>query len=564
MRTYEELKTEIELAITDRDAGRVRAVGSEAERLGSIHGAALVRYAKGYVAEQAGDFKQALTSYDEAIALYHSCDERAGEADAAVLSGNILAMTAVFPAALERYYRVRALYHELGGTYGEARCVGNMGNVYFALGEFDQALEHHRQALAVHEESNNVLGAACVMSNIGNVSFATGDYPQALEWYRRAEAALEQLGDHASVATIVGNLGNVFAESGDPQRALEQFQKALELHREVGDRDGVATVTGNIGNLLSTSGDHAQALQYLERAFILHGELGDQAGMARANGNMISALIAMGRFDEAEERLRVHGTLETDDPVVLSGQHVHRALFAERRGDHDTANHELHEALEIATACGARSQNADVHERLRALARVRGDFAGYVEHNEEYLRIAEEIRGKTTIQRLATLEADRSMEAERREREKERAVLYSTLPKNIADRIVHGEAVTGDHYPHAAVLFADIVEFTTHSASLDPGDIVMFLDDLFATFDEITAHHGIVKIKTMGDSYICFKGDGTAEENARAVADAAIEIRHTVAMWPATSASEKSPVEFRLGAHIGPVTAGVIGKQRLQ
>jgi class 3 adenylate cyclase len=199
------------------------------------------------------------------------------------------------------------------------------------------------------------------------------------------------------------------------------------------------------------------------------------------------------------------------------------------------------------------------HELLRDLAQKRNDFAGYIEHNKEHQRITEEIRGKEATQRLAMMEAERKMEGERRERDKERALLYGALPESVATRILRGEKVTGDHFEHAAVLFIDVASFTTHTATMQPGDVVLLLEDLFSRMDNICDQHGAVKIKTIGDSYMCFRGDGAEAENALSIARVALDVARTPFTWP-----DGSPLIVRMGAHIGAATAGVIGTQRLQ
>ena len=71
------------------------------------------------------------------------------------------------------------------------------------------------------------------------------------------------------------------------------------------------------------------------------------------------------------------------------------------------------------------------------------------------------------------------MDGERREREKERAILYSTLPDHVADRLIRGEDVSGDHHGNAAVLFLDVAGFTTNSHDLPPSEVTALLAEVF-------------------------------------------------------------------------------------
>ncbi|MBK8429231.1 MAG: adenylate/guanylate cyclase domain-containing protein [Lewinellaceae bacterium] len=57
-----------------------------------------------------------------------------------------------------------------------------------------------------------------------------------------------------------------------------------------------------------------------------------------------------------------------------------------------------------------------------------------------------------------------------------------------------------------SVLFADFVGFSKIAEVLSPQQLVSELDTCFRAFDQIIALHGIEKIKTIGDAYMCAGG----------------------------------------------------------
>ncbi|MBS1560983.1 MAG: hypothetical protein JSS89_05215 [Bacteroidetes bacterium] len=278
-----------------------------------------------------------------------------------------------------------------------------------------------------------------------------------------------------------------------------------------------------------------------------------------ATVKMIAEHIALGDEAQAQTLLGSLDEMQIDEPEVHIMRELHRATLLERNGRIDDATASLRMAVHEATERGMRSLAAEAHKRLRDLALTRSDLPGYVEHNNEFTRITEAIQGKEATQRLAMIEAERKMEAERRERDKERAVLYSTLPKHVADRVVRGEQVSGDLFDDAAVMFADIVGFTSHTSTMAAVDVVALLEHIFSAFDGACERHSVTKVKTIGDSYMCFRGDADAPTNARSVATLALDVMQLQFQWP-----DGSPVQFRVGIHIGPATAGIIGTQRLQ
>jgi class 3 adenylate cyclase len=102
----------------------------------------------------------------------------------------------------------------------------------------------------------------------------------------------------------------------------------------------------------------------------------------------------------------------------------------------------------------------------------------------------------------------------------------------------------------------DIVDFTQFAQKIEPVELVRFLNRIFTACDELCANHGMMKIKTIGDSYMAVAFDG-ADRAARV----ASEMLALTIEWPGTR-SER--VQFRIGIHVGPVVAGVVGSERLQ
>jgi class 3 adenylate cyclase len=153
--------------------------------------------------------------------------------------------------------------------------------------------------------------------------------------------------------------------------------------------------------------------------------------------------------------------------------------------------------------------------------------------------------------------------AERRiaaERDRADKLLLNILPESIAARLMDKPDTIADSFDDVAVLFADLVGFTALSSRLSSAELVTLLNRLFRQFDELAERHGLEKIKTIGDAYMVVGGvpepvadpaDRAARmaiDMQRAVEDYAKETGHALAL--------------RIGIHVGPVTAGVIGKNK--
>ena len=148
-------------------------------------------------------------------------------------------------------------------------------------------------------------------------------------------------------------------------------------------------------------------------------------------------------------------------------------------------------------------------------------------------------------------------------------LLLSILPASIAERLRAGETTIADSFDDMTVLFADLVGFTELSAGLEPNVVVRLLNDVFTMCDRLADEHRLEKIKTVGDAYMAVGGlgdtaDAHAEHRVHAshaadVADMALAMLAGLAAYGRERGIE---LEMRVGMHVGPAVAGVIGLKK--
>jgi class 3 adenylate cyclase len=136
-------------------------------------------------------------------------------------------------------------------------------------------------------------------------------------------------------------------------------------------------------------------------------------------------------------------------------------------------------------------------------------------------------------------------------------LLLNVLPRPIAERLKQGRTAIADRFPAATVLFADLVDFTPLSATLEPVDLIGLLDAIFTAFDQLAEKYGVEKIKTLGDGYLAAAGLPLARpDHVEAIAQMALEMPTALA---AINTARGHNLSLRIGIHTGPVVAGVIG-----
>jgi class 3 adenylate cyclase/predicted metal-dependent HD superfamily phosphohydrolase len=134
-----------------------------------------------------------------------------------------------------------------------------------------------------------------------------------------------------------------------------------------------------------------------------------------------------------------------------------------------------------------------------------------------------------------------------------------------ADELKRKGKVNARAYRHVSVLFTDFVGFSKITEQMKPADLVNKLDMYFRKFDEIIVRNNLEKIKTIGDAYMC--AGGAPLRNKSNPVDtilAALQIQDfMLKLKNEAIANHTDYWELRLGVNTGPVTAGVIGRQRL-
>jgi Adenylate cyclase, family 3 (some proteins contain HAMP domain) len=101
--------------------------------------------------------------------------------------------------------------------------------------------------------------------------------------------------------------------------------------------------------------------------------------------------------------------------------------------------------------------------------------------------------------------------------------------------------------------------------------VAQILDDIFRTFDQFCASHGIQKIETVGKTYMACAGLKSVEMSLskniqsinpiRRILDLALDMEEFIKR---TTYGDGIPMKIRIGIHYGKVIAGVIGFHKPQ
>ncbi len=163
----------------------------------------------------------------------------------------------------------------------------------------------------------------------------------------------------------------------------------------------------------------------------------------------------------------------------------------------------------------------------------------------------------------ACLEKKRLRDRERKylaeieiERKFSNDLLRVILPEEIVHELRTTQTVKPRRHENVAVLFADVVGFTTWSNRHEPEEVVAYLQQAVTSWEESAAREGMLKIKTIGDAFMATSG------LLRPVPDPVERcIRCGLEMIEATRRLEAG-WNLRVGVHWGPVVAGKLGNRQ--
>ncbi len=199
-------------------------------------------------------------------------------------------------------------------------------------------------------------------------------------------------------------------------------------------------------------------------------------------------------------------------------------------------------------------------EQTEALRRLARQIVAQLELRRNLIEL-DEARCALEAEKSRLDDARRALEVEK---SKTDDLLLNILPATIADELKHRNRVEPRYCDSVTIMFTDFVGFTALAERTEPRVLVNDLNEYFSTFDEIVRRHGLEKLKTIGDAYMC--AGGLPDKNASHPVDtclAALEIQDSMAESNGQRREMGLPPwELRVGIHTGPVMAGVVGKMK--
>ena len=503
---------------------------------------------------------------------------------------------------------------------GKALALKNVGLGYYYQGKYLETLDYWTRSLHLFESMKDETGIANLLSNIGAVYNDQGDDVRGLEYGLKSLSISEKLGDKFRILSALNLVANIY--NGKIQtkgKALQYLLKALPLCEEIGNAESLGVISGNIGEIYFEQGNDSKAVEYYNKAITALGNNPDAPFSYNGIGKVYTK---QGNFDQA---LKYHNQAlsiaeKLDVPLRIMETLQGLANVYREKGDYSKAIGYYNRAEKLADTLKSNHNLKDIYEATAKTYEKAGDFEkaytyqarlddikdtlfnDITEKKLGALQFEFDLQKKQTEINLLTKDKDLQTATIRRQQFAKNAyliglllaftiglliyrnyrvqskthkmldkqkneienLLLNILPKEVAHELQTSGHSTPKQYENVSVMFTDFQAFTVLADHMHPDELVAELDAYFIAFDSIIEKYKLEKIKTIGDSYMCAGGIPVSDQaHVMNIVKAGLEIQQYIEHENKTRAQRGlSPWVARIGIHVGPVIAGVVGKKK--
>ena len=226
-----------------------------------------------------GSKQQAVQKFEEAISLFHSADDRCGEAEVFQVLSFRSFVARDYQAAVDYLQQAQALWHALSDYGREAEALESMANYLLRLGKSQEALDSLKESLPLRRALGDPFSEAMLLDALGDAYDAMGEFQDALNSYEQA-VSLFRVAGNSRIDYEYGalaDLGLVYEELGEHQKALDYHDQGLALARSHNHRGLEISVLCVEAGVYAEAGDKNKALDYYNKSWALaKGDQGEE------------------------------------------------------------------------------------------------------------------------------------------------------------------------------------------------------------------------------------------------------------------------------------------------
>lgn len=435
---------------------------------------------------------------------------------------------------LEAFFEALRFAHRIEDESGVGSVLVSIADSYNSIGNSVNAQKYYRRGIAALRELNDSIKIATALLNAGDEFFYNNKIDSAFIYTKEAEVIFKKKDISIGQAYCLGNLGMIHGEKGNDKQAEENIFKAITILEELEDYYPISVYLIYMSDIYLRKNDIQKAMSYAEKSLELASLYGLKKQISEANLNISKLYEKNGDTVTSYKYYKNH---------IVYRDSVNNIESVQQMADLRT-NHEVSQKQIEVNLLNLQKKN----QRIAVIA----------------ISIALFLIGLLAIglfRRNKFIQSTKKVIEEEKERSDK--LLLNILPQETAQELKDNGKVKAKKYDNVSVMFSDFKGFTSYSENLSPEDLVETVDFYFSKFDQIIEKHGLEKIKTIGDAYMCAGGLGNSNKNhAQNAVNAAIEIASFVEKTKNDRSASDLIFDIRIGISSGPVVAGVVGTKK--
>ena len=451
-----------------------------------------------------------------------------------MVEGSAHRMLGNLEESLQAFFKSLEMAPQTGLAIKEGLSYAAIGDVYSTSGAHENSILYYRKAIEVFRENDASASLSTVLFNLGDEYLKQDSLAQAAESFEAAGVIFERMGFTPGLAYVHGSMGVVYARQGSDEIALEELERAIRMLEEQEDFYAISDYLPYLSDLYWRQGNTERALSYAQRSLQLSPDLGLKEQISMANQKLSERYEQLGNSEASLEHYKAFVSYRDSVKNLESMQEMAdmRTNFevSQKQAEVDLLNQQR------------RTQRIVVIATIIALVLI-GIIAVGLYRRNRFVR-----------------KTNRIIE---RERARSDSLLLNILPEETAEELKENGRVEAKRFESVSILFTDFKGFTNFAEKMSPETLVERIDYYFSRFDTIIEKHGLEKIKTIGDAYMCVGGlPFPLENHAEKAVEAALEIAAFVRDSMRSVPKGQPIFDIRIGINTGPVIAGVVGTKK--
>ena len=532
-----------------------------------------------------GDFKKALLNAERSLQLFKSLENTKSIGNGLNKIGTIYYYQSDFTKALAFYTKSIPYFKKVNYKKGIAATYNNQGAIYYYLGNYPKSLDYYKKALKLHEELDNTKQLAGTIKNIGGIYYELKDYENAMKHFVIAKKTFKTLSDEKKISQVLNGIGEIYTKQNEYEKALVNFKEALRFAKKNNDQQKTMDALFGLGKLHFILEDYKKALKYYNQASAIATKINSPLFVSKTLVGLGTLKLKLGAFKAAIKKCKEGLKMATKLSVISLQKEACNCLYTsyKKANKHTVAlkyfeqMHLLKDSLNLKqTTNKLLNMKFEKEMLLDSIVHVEKERKATVAHQKvvekkEKQRNVFIIAGcfalLLAIAIFSRLNFVKKSKA-RLQIEKDRSehLLHNILPEEVAQELKEKGYVDAQDFEKAAILFTDFKSFTETASQLTPKELVAEINVCFKAFDTIIETYKIEKIKTIGDAYMA--AGGLPKPDANAVKNtilAGLEMQDfTLKRKLENDILKKPAFEMRVGIHVGPIVAGIVGVKKFQ